>query len=394
MFTRTIFSLFSITVLLLCSYSSNATDSSQQDKPGKVIIGYIFSPDAPLDTDLIAAEKLTHINYAFSRIEEGKLTEGFESDEQNYRQLQRLKARNPDLKILSSVGGWTWSDTFSDLAAEQESVQRFVQSAVEFVRRHQLDGLDIDWEYPGLPGAGNPFRAEDGQNFTFLLAQLRQALDKLEQKMNRPLLLTIASGGFGKYVEKAKLQDWHKYLDYINIMAYDYNFPADGAITGHHAGLYSHPMDSSRNSADNAVQQHLSVGVPAAKLVLGVPFYGRIWMQVNNDNHGMFQPGNASTLELGGGSYKNLRSQLTEKQGFVRHWDDVAKAPWLWHKGKKILISYEDPESLRHKSQYILQQNLAGVMFWQYHSDYQNTLLDSLYQHLRRPATVRAKTSD
>lgn len=390
MFSRTLLSLFSITALLLCSYSLNAADSSQPDKPAKVIIGYIFSPDKPLNTDRIAAEKLTHINYAFSRIEEGKLTEGFEFDEQNYRNLQGLKARNPDLKILSSVGGWTWSDTFSDIAAEPQSVQRFIHSAIDFVRRHQLDGLDIDWEYPGLPGAGNPYRAEDGQNFTVLLGKLRQALDKLELEVKRPLLLTIASGGFNKYVQKAKLQDWHKYLDYINIMAYDYNFPADGAVTGHHAGLFSHPQDSSGDSADNAVQQHLNAGAPAGKPVLGVPFYGRIWMQVRDQNKGMFQPGNASTLELGGGSYKNLHSLLADKQGFERHWDDVARAPWLWNTEKQILISYEDSESLRHKSQYILQHDLAGVMFWQYGADYQNMLLDSLYQHLRGSL----KTSD
>ncbi|GGD51483.1 glycoside hydrolase family 18 protein [Lacimicrobium alkaliphilum] len=384
MYTRLMASLFLSLIILLSSYAANAADDDAQDNvPGTVIIGYIFNPGPELDTDQIAAEKLTHINYAFSRIVDGKLTEGFEFDQQNYQQLHSLKERNPELRILSSIGGWTWSDTFSDMAAEPASRQKFIRSAIEFVRRHQLDGLDIDWEYPGLVGAGNTFRGEDGQNFTILLRQLRQALDKLEQEVNRPLLLTIASGGFSDYVEKAELGQWQQYLDYINIMAYDYNFPSDGAITGHHAGLFSHPSDGTQNSADNAVKQHIKAGVPANKLVLGVPFYGRMWMQVSDDNNGLFQPGNSNTLELGGGSYKNLHNNLIGKNGYERHWDDTAKVPWLWNPEKKILISYEDSESLRHKSQYVLDNNLAGVMFWRYNSDHQNTLLNSLYRHLR-----------
>lgn len=377
--------LFITASIVFSTYVIGAPDNTGQPQAQKVIIAYVFNPDGTVNIDSIAAGRLTHINYAFSKIEEGRLVEGFESDASNYRRLHDLKSRNPNLKVLSSVGGWTWSDTFSAMVAEQASRQTFIHSAIEFVRRHQLDGLDIDWEYPGLRGAGNPYRSEDGQNFTLLLRELRQALDALEQEVNRPLLLTIASGGFNNYVEKSELGEWQAYLDYINIMAYDYNYPADGAVTGHHAGLFTHPQDKTQNSADNAVQQHLKAGVPASKLVLGVPFYGRMWMQVNNENNGLFQPGSNNTMDLGGGSYKNLHGQLIDKHGFKRYWDDIAKAPWLWHAEKNVLVSYEDSESLHHKSQYVIDNNLAGVMFWRYSSDYQGTLLDSLYRYLRNP---------
>src|SRR5690554_3352068 len=231
----------------------------------KVIIGYVFSPDEKLDPDTIAAEKLTHINYAFSNIEAGQLVEGFAYDAENYQLLQTLKARNPDLKILTSVGGWTWSGQFSDMALTRESRQRFIDSALDFVRRHQLDGVDIDWEYPGLPGDDNIHRPEDGTNFTLLLRDLRAELDQLEQELGRPLLLTIASGGFPDFIAKSDIGNWQEYLDFINIMAYDYNFPTNGNRTGHNAPLFAPEGDVM--SGDQAVRDHIAAGVPAEKLV-------------------------------------------------------------------------------------------------------------------------------
>ncbi|WP_052481311.1 glycoside hydrolase family 18 protein [Gilvimarinus agarilyticus] len=344
----------------------------------KVVIGYVFSPDHPLDPNTIVAEKLTHINYAFSNIEDGKIVNGFEFDDKNYQALQALKKRNPALKILSSVGGWTWSGDFSDVALTPASRQVFIDSAVAFVKRHQLDGIDIDWEYPGLPGAGNTHRPEDGTNFTLLLKDMRTAFDALEVELARPLLLTIASGGFPDYLTKSDIGQWQKYLDFINIMAYDFNFPADGGTTGHHAALYSHPDDQSGQSAHAAVQNHMAAGVPAEKLVMGVAFYGRHWTEVNPEKRGFQQPANAGDNPYGSSRFNNLAPNLINKNGFVRYWDDVAKAPWLWSETDRIFISYDDPQSLVEKARYIRDNDLAGVMFWQYTSDYQTRLLDAI----------------
>jgi chitinase len=349
-----------------------------KDEQGSVVIGYVFSPEQPLDPKTIAAEKLTHINYAFANLKDGKVVNGFDFDDQNYRALQTLKKRNPGLKILSSVGGWTWSGGFSDAALTEQSRQVFIDSAVAFVKRHQLDGIDIDWEYPGLAGAGNTHRPEDGTNYTLLLKDLRAAFDKLETELGRPLLLTIATGGFPDYLAKSDIGRWQEYLDYVNIMAYDYNYPRDGGTTGHHAALYSHPDDTSNQSAHDAVRNHIEAGVPAHKLVMGVAFYGRHWTDVERNNRGYKQPAKAGKNPYGSTSYNNLAPNLLNKNGFSRYWDDVAKAPWLWNEEEGIFISFEDPQSLTAKARYIRDHNLAGVMFWQYTSDYQHRLLDAL----------------
>lgn len=374
----------SLILLAACSKQDPTSVGIPNENPfSPVIVGYVFNPDQKLDPDTIAAEKLTHINYAFSNIEDGKLVEGFQYDTENYQLLQTLKTRNPDLKILTSVGGWTWSGQFSDMALTGESRQRFIDSALDFVRRHQLDGVDIDWEYPGLPGDDNIHRPEDGTNFTLLLRDLRSQLDQLEQELQRPLLLTIATGGFPDFIAKSDIGNWQEYLDFINIMAYDYNFPTNGNRTGHNAPLFA--PEGNVMSGDNAVRDHLAAGVPAGKLVLGVPFYGRHWIKVEPDNAGLGQVGYTGDFPYGDTGYRHIAANLVNQQGFERHWDPVGKVPWLWHEGERIFVSYDDPESMAAKANYVRDQGLRGIMFWRYETDHNNELLNTIHNTLTGP---------
>lgn len=358
--------------------TNESTSGSDNSSNQKVIIGYVFSEGAVLNPDDIAAEKLTHINYAFSNLENHRIIEGFSFDDQNYQQLQTLKTRNPDLKILTSVGGWTWSGQFSDMALTAANRTAFVESAVDFIKKHDLDGIDIDWEYPGLSGAGNIHRPEDGTNFTLVLKELRERLDSLEEELDRPLLITIASGGFQDFINKSDIANWQLYLDHINIMAYDFHVAGTQNRTGHHTGLYTNPDDPAGLSADAAVKAHITAGVPVEKLVLGVAFYGRSWMDVPNQNNGLYQIGNANTIDYGGNSYRNLYPNVINKDGFTRYWDSTAQAPYLWNSEQGIFITYDDEESIALKSEYVLTNQMKGVMFWAYDSDYNTRLLTTI----------------
>ncbi len=345
-------------------------------KSEHVIVGYIFTGGEDIDPDAIAADKLTHINYAFSRIVDGRVVEGFANDEENYKKLHTLKAVNPKLRILSSVGGWTWSDTFSDMASTEEGRDLFVTSAVQFIQKHRLDGIDIDWEYPGLPGAGNTYRPEDGSNFTLLLSALRNKLDELQKQAGRPLIMTIASGGFRDFIAKSDIGNWHRYLTFINIMAYDFHVANDNNKTGHHAGLFLNPLDPSALSADSAVRLHIEAGVPRHKIVLGVPFYGRSWMQVSATDNGLFQHGRINRHDYGGDSFENISSNLLDDPEYKRYWDPHAQVPYLWNDAKQVFISYEDETSVTRKAQYVREEKLRGMMFWAYHNDPQGRLLN------------------
>lgn len=345
--------------------------------PEKAVIGYVFARDKPLVVGEIAAEKLTHINYAFANIRDGEMVEGFKDDPGNFRVLNGLKARNPNLKVLVSVGGWTWSGNFSDVALTVQSRTRFIVSAVAFLRRYQLDGLDIDWEYPGQKGMNNTYRAEDRENSTALLAELRAALDQAGKSAGKRYLLTMATEAGDEWLVHTEMAKAQAYLDFVNLMAYD-QFGADSdAIAGHHAPLFTTPANPKHNSAATSISHYIAAGVPARKLVLGVPFYGKAWGQVGATEHGLYQPGGPPTTRLET-SFRAIHQELENKDGFVRVWDDIAKAPFLYNAERRIFITYEDEESVRAKARYVIDRGLGGIMFWEYSEDPDGLLLDAI----------------
>ena len=352
--------------------------------PKAAIIGYVFPQERLLAPDEVDAAKLTHINYAFANVKDGRLVEGFAHDAENLRVLTGLRARNPELRVLVSVGGWTWSKGFSDAALTAESRRRFCESAVAYVKRHDLDGLDVDWEYPGLPGDDNPYRPEDRANFTALMTDLRAHLDAAAAGSDKRYLLTFAAGAFPDYLAHAAMNEVAGVVDFVNLMTYDFRVPGAEPEAGHNANLLAHPKDASGSSADRAVRDFLAARVPARKLVLGVPFYGRAW-EVEGDYGPLYVPGKAAK-GFGSGRYSALR-ELPTQPGWLRLWDDAAQAPWLWNPEKKLFVSYEDPRSLRLKCALVRERGLGGVMFWEYSEDGGGELLRTLYEELMAPAS-------
>jgi chitinase len=166
-----------------------------------------------------------------------------------------------------------------------------------------------------------------------------------------------------------------KYVDTVNLMAYDYYEPASSTTTAHHAPLFTNPADPKKISADQSVQEFVQAGVPASKLVLGVPFYGYAWGEVDDIDHGLFRPGKPvpkAFLPYGG-----IQSTMLNN-GFTRYWDSTASVPYLYNANTKVFVSYEDPQSLALKSKYVVDHKLRGVMFWEYGADPTGTLLDAI----------------
>jgi chitinase len=257
---------------------------------------------------------------------------------------------------------------------------------VEFLRRYDLDGLDIDWEYPGQPGAGHKFRVEDKQNFTALVRELRQRFDREGRALGRHLALTMAAGSGQEFLDHTEMGKAQQYLDTVNLMTYDYSEPGEDKITGHNAPLYANPADPRKVSSDESVRLFLKAGVPARKLLLGAPFYGHVWGDVPATANGLFQPGGA--VPKGYASYGSLKDGSLGP-GYVRYWDDEAKVPYLYNAEKKLFVSYEDTESIQGKAQYVLSHKLGGVMFWSYESDPTGDLLRTLNEVLRPGAAQK-----
>jgi chitinase len=339
--------------------------------------------DNVLQPGQIDAQRLTRINYAFSNIANGRMVTGFAHDAENFSFLESLKKENPSLTVLVSVGGWLWSTNFSDMAVSSQSRAVFIQSVMEFLAQYKLDGLDIDWEYPGLPGAGHPFRPEDKENFTLLLKELRARFTAETAKSHTQLYLTFAAGANLDFLEHTDVAKAQQYVDTVNLMCYDYYEQGSDPITGHHAPLFTDPADPKQISAAKSVEAFEKAGVPAGKIILGMPFYGRAWGQVPDVNHGLFQPGKAANVNARYEAIAQTMLNQASDQGYVRYWDEKASVPYLYNAQQKIFVSYEDPQSIAAKCRFVLAQKLGGVMFWEYSNDPSGTLLRAIDDGLR-----------
>lgn len=338
----------------------------------------------------IPAELVTHINYAFVNISpEGECVLGdpyadidrfYEGDSWetgslrgSFHQLQLLKERHPHLRTLISIGGWSWSGRFSDVALTQASRQRFATSCVALMERYGFDGIDVDWEFPVSGGlASNVTRPEDRANYTLLLEEMRGQLDTLEGER----LLTIAAPAGPAIIENLEAAELAHTLDWINVMTYDFH-GGWSPMTNFNAPLFRSADDPTEDTSvregfnvDAAVQAYLGAGVPPEELVLGVAFYGRGWSGVRASADGLFQPHTGvpmGTWEAGIFDYGDLVASYIPAMTRYEHAD--AQVPWLYDPDTQVMISYDDPASIGVKTRYARDLGLGGVMFWELNGD-------------------------
>lgn len=346
---------------------ASAPSSFAQSRSKPVIIGYVGGYNGNIiDASAIEASRLSHINYAFVDIKDNRAwLHNEKTDTVNFRLLNELKKVNPDLKILISIGGWTWSKHFSDAVLTDASTQAFAQSAVDIVEIYHLDGVDIDWEYPGMKGDDNTFRPEDRKGYTNLFRHLREKLDVLAEQTGKKYLVTTAIGGSRGFLQHTQMEEAQKYLDYINLMSYDFDGTYDN-MAAHHSNLYSPPNRPYIYSTDVCIKNLKAVGVDLSKVVMGIGFYGKGKVVKSTEKQGLYQ---IPVRRAYGGGYTYLKDSLINKKGYVRYWDEESQAPYLFNAEKKIFITYDDEKSVKLKCGYIKKHHLAGAMFWTYFSD-------------------------
>ena len=324
------------------------------------ILGYVGNNSTVTEQD---AKNLTHINAAFGNLRmDGSI-------EVNHLRIldhmEQIRAWNPDIKILVSIVPKE-PDAFPVCAASEELRKKVGQSCVEIVETYGFDGVDFDWEYPCVPSNGMSCTPADKKNFTLFCREVRRALDAL----GRHYLVTIAAGADLYYVESVELPELAKVLDYICVMTYDLKCGFH-ALTGHHTALYSSTGDVFRNSCDQALRLFCEAGVPKEQLLMGAGFYSRKWEDIPDRNHGFLQ-----IAKTGGGygpNYSGLEELAKGKDGFVRYWDEEAKAPWLFD--GSTFLSYDDGESVRCKSEYVKSNGYGGIFYWEHGCDPSGRLL-------------------
>jgi chitinase len=347
-------------ILLSCNGPKTAS-------PLKVIAYYSAGPDR---VDSLPVEKLDQVIYSFCHLKGNRMAVDDGEDSLTIRKLVARKARNPELKVLLSLGGWGGCQPCSDVFSSDSGRREFAQSVLELSKGLGTDGIDLDWEYPVIEGfPGHPFKLDDKTNFTALVESLRRTLGPGYQ-------LSFAAGGFQSYLEDAI--EWDKVMplvDRVNIMSYDL-VGGYATVTGHHTPLYSTPEQ--RESTDNAVQYLVEIGVPKSKMVIGGAFYARIWEQVEDIKNGLYQPGVfKQSLD-----YRDWEAGF---QGFETYWDDVAKAPYRYDRARKLFATFDDERSIALKTRYAMDQGLEGIMFWELSLDKQEGgMLDAIIAEKNR----------
>ncbi|MCD2422919.1 glycosyl hydrolase family 18 protein [Niabella pedocola] len=314
-------------------------------------------------------KNITHLIYGFAHVDSlGKLAVYRAKDTAVLKAFVHIRKQYPHLRTLIALGGWGGCKPCSGTFNNPDSTDAFAASVKTFLQRFQLDGIDLDWEYPALPGVpGHPFAATDRPNFTRLLLRLRK-------KLGSQKLITFAAGGFQQYLDQSV--EWmkiEKTVDFVNLMTYDL-VHGYSEKTGHQSSLYA--ARATEESVDRCVQFFKKIQFPLQKIIVGVPFYIRAFQVNNGNNNGLFQPGRFLYMS---GYRRNLDS-LTAANGFTRYWDDRAKAPYWFNAARNLFVTGDDRQSLQYKLDYILQQQLGGIMFWElYYDTFANGLLDLLH---------------
>lgn len=413
--------IFSIVLVLsMCLPYLIGVKTASADSNDKVVLGYYASWAPPGDD--FDPNKITHLNYSFGSIcwdgEQGnplneEIAEGEQKvwpctdlDGEENKELPNgtivmyepevdlvelpkvaaLKNQNPNLKTLLSIGGWTLSHNLSDVAADEEARQVLADSAVDFIREFNMDGLDLDWEYPIRPdwGAGHPGNAErpeDPENFLQLVKDIRAALDAAEAEDGKKYLLTMAGGQQDWFIDGLPLAQVAEHMDYLAVMTYDTNGTWD-TLTGHNAPLG--PIDGTASevaargwtngNVGRATIKMDWAGVPKDKIVVGLAFYGQAWKGCNPDDEGAYNvergahqncTGGSAGIDKGYGAIK----QLVNKDGYDYFWDNEAKVPYLYNVEKGEFVSYDNIESLQYKVNHILDNGLGGAMIWDLATD-------------------------
>jgi chitinase len=420
----------------------------------RVVVGYFASWDIygrgyyPKD---IPAEMVTHLNYAFGYpaadgscaladvwadyqrpFPANESVDGVADDSAdpnqhlfgNFNQLRKLKQAHPELKLLIALGGWTLSTYFSDVAATPETREAFVRSCIDTFIKGDLpaaawppqaggpgsgagvfDGIDIDWEYPGIdPGNGAHHTPEDRHNATLLFQEFRRQLDELSAETGKEYILTAAlPAGNVNSLGSFELPEATAPLDWVNLLTYDFHGAWD-PWTNFNSPFLEDPADPTTPAENRpfwnvtgTVRLYLDHGVPPRKLAIGIPFYAKQYIRVPDVGNGLYQPFDntglsADTLQwdltitptyhdlvdiaqivtpdvLGGNDARGL-------QGYTRYWSRRAAAPWLYNRSAErfgetmgVFISYEDPRSVHLRVQTIRRLGLRGAMVWEISQD-------------------------
>ncbi|WP_315078453.1 glycosyl hydrolase family 18 protein [uncultured Clostridium sp.] len=374
-------------------------------------------------------DSLTHIQYSFglvdpstNKIKLGDKYAALEEDFANYdlsykgkkidldptlpykghfNVLQTMKKNYPNVKLLMSVGGWAGSRGFYTMLDTDEGINTFADSCVDFIRKYNFDGIDIDFEYPSSTSqSGNPAdfdlseprRSNLNERYNILMKTLREKIDEASEKYNKDYILSAAVTASPWVLGGVNDNTYAKYLDFLSVMSYDYHGGWNEYVENL-AGIYPDQADRETASQimptlcmDWAYRFYRGV-LPSEKIIMGIPYYTRGWENVQGgqnglhgssrtpasgkyniwgddlDNDGELEPAGANPLW-------HVLNLMEQDPNLKLYWDDVEKVPHVWQSEESVFLSFENEKSIDERVKYIKNKNLGGALIWVMNGDY------------------------
>ena len=337
-------------------------------RPPFSVIAYYSGNAAEIDRYRV--QSLTHIIYSFTLLKNNQLHVSAAAGN-ILKKLVSLKKKNPQLKVALAFGGWGGCKTCSQVFAVPANREVFAQSVLSVLQQYQLDGIDLDWEFPTIESLpGHAYGPADKQNFTELIKAVRNVLGNRYE-------LSFAAGVFPEYLYNAV--EWKKVIPLVNrvhLMSYDM-VNRKSAFTGYHAALYSTTFQ--KTSIDNTIRFLDSMNIDRNKIVIGAAFYARMYKVADTSNQGLYRPAVFDGFTI----YKSYQRQFASNNGFTRYWDDTAKVPYCFNATQKLFVTFDDEHSIALKTSYALDKKLNGLLIWELRQDdAQQRLLNAISNRL------------
>ena len=337
-----------VLVLAILAFATSARADPDDQNPPRVLLGYLYGPIPDIDFQLY-----THLAHTFVTVEaDGTLQN---SPTVPSRALT-TDAHRAGVQVLLSLGGWGFDEQFAAIASHPEAEDRFVASVLKMVDNFDYDGIDFDWEYPDTEA--------EVVGFERITRRFRAGVDAIGLSKRRTMRITMAASSNPETLRRLKTDFLVATMDWINVMTYDYT-GSWSDYAGHQSPLFASSKAPGSKLSTAATLEHLlnDRKIPADRLVLGIPLYGR--------GFAVAQPyastrGIAATKVPAGG-YASIVKRLD--QGWTRTWDDETKTPWLHAPDGSAVIGYDDAESVAAKTVWANQHHLRGVFFWEIHQD-------------------------
>ncbi len=333
----------SLTRLTINPYCPNAKKTV-----GEYVLG------SPLNVDPYL---LDFVIYSFALINDDGTFSVYST--MHLEQLVGLKRFKPNLKVVMAIGGWA-ADGFSDAALTPKSRFAFAREAQKWVIQYGLDGIDLDWEYPGSSASGIKSRPEDTANFTLLIEALRMVLGD-------DAWISVAGIADNSYIRNVQIDKIAPFINYFNVMTYDFtagNTGESGQL--HQANLYSSDLSFGNISVDFYVDNLIKAGMPPEKILVGLAFYGR----------------NGATMTK---TFDEIKNNYINNNGYTVRWDNEAKAPYIVDPNGDFFLSFDNELSIYYKGQYVIDNCLGGLFSWQSNYDQANMLSLAMNYALNDP---------